>query len=116
MDRGWRFVEAHPWNLLGKFDLMFHPWKFDLLPHLDDLFVLRLKRLFQASKSFEVGIVFGVLNPLNGVPQFCKCIDNGVRWRDRGLRDILVLEENRVCQPFHSCLLAKNHVCSVMLF
>ena len=116
MDRGWGFVEAHPWNMLGKVDLMFHPWKFDLFPRLDALFVLRLKRLFQAPKSFEVGIVFGVLNPLNGVPQFRKCIDNGVRWRDRGLRDILVLEENRVCQPFCSCLLAKNHVCSVMLF
>ena len=51
-------IKAHPWNLLGKFDLLVHPWKFDLFPRLDGLFVLRLKRLFQASKSFEVGIVF----------------------------------------------------------
>jgi hypothetical protein len=114
MDRGWLIVEAHPWNLLGKFDLLFHPWKFDLFAHLDDLFVLRLKRLFQALKSFEVGIICGVLNPLNGVPQFCKCIDNCDRWRDRGLRDILVLEKNRVCQLFRLCLLAKDHVRSVM--
>ena len=58
MDRGWGIIKAYPWNLLGKFDLLFHPWKFDLFPRLDGLFVLRLKRLFQASKSFEVGIVF----------------------------------------------------------
>ncbi len=58
MDRGWGIVAVHPWNLLGKFDLLFHPWKFDLFPRLDDLFVLRLKRLFQGSKSFEVSIVF----------------------------------------------------------
>ena len=108
MDRGWGFVESHPWNMLGKVDLMFHPWKFDLFLRLDALFVLRLKRLFQASKSFEVGIIFGVLNPLNGIPQFRKCIDDGVRWRDRGLRDILVLEKHRVCQPFRLCLLAKT--------
>ena len=58
MDRWWEFVEAHPRNLLGrKFNLLFHPWKFDLFLRLDDLFVLRLKRLFQAPKSFEVGIV-----------------------------------------------------------
>ncbi len=31
MDRWWGFVKAHPWNLLGRqFDLLFHPWKFDL--------------------------------------------------------------------------------------
>jgi len=58
VDRWWGFVKAHPWNLLGKVDLLFHPWKFDLFPRLDDLSILRLKRLFQASKSFEVGIVF----------------------------------------------------------
>ena len=59
VDRWWEFVEAHPRNLLGrKFDLLFHPWKFDLFLRLDAPFVLRLKRLFQASKSFEVGIVF----------------------------------------------------------
>jgi hypothetical protein len=58
--------------------------------------------------------MFGVLNPLNGVLQFRQCIDNGIRWRDRGLRDILVLEKHRVCQSFHPCLLAKNHVHSVM--
>ena len=61
--------------------------------------------MFKASKSFEVGIVFGVLNPLNGIPQFRKCIDNGVHWRDRGLRDILVLEKKclPVVLPVSSC-------------
>ena len=72
MDRGWGIIEAHPWNLLGEFDVLFHPWKVYLFARLDDMFVLRLKRLFEASKSFEVGIMFGVLNPLNDVPQFCK--------------------------------------------
>jgi hypothetical protein len=65
------------------------------------MFVVRLERLFEESKSFEVGIIFGVLNPLDGVLQFHNCIDNDVRWRDRGLRDILVLEENRVRQSFY---------------
>jgi hypothetical protein len=114
VDRGWGIVEAHPWNLLGKIDLLFHPWKFDLFARLDDLFVLRLKRLFQVMKSFEVGIIFGVLNLLHGILQFFKCIDNGVHWRDRGMRDILVLEKNRVCQSFCPCFLAKDHVRSVM--
>ena len=68
MDRGWGIVEAHPWNLLGEFNLLFHPWMFDLFARLDDLFVLRLKRLFQAWKSFKVSIIFVVLNLLNGVP------------------------------------------------
>ena len=39
---------------------------------------------------------------------------NGIRWRDRGLHDILILEKNRVCQSFRSCLLAKDHMHSVM--
>ena len=90
MDRGWGIVEVHPLNLLGEFDLLIHPWKVYLFAHLDDMFVLRLKRLFKVLKSFEVGIIFGVLNPMNGVPQFCNCIDNGVRWHDRGLRDIFL--------------------------
>ena len=64
MDRGWEIIEAHPWNLLGKFDLLFHPWKFDLFPRLDGLFVLRLKRLFQASKSFEVMASCNFVNAL----------------------------------------------------
>jgi hypothetical protein len=114
MDRGWGIIEVHPWNLLGEFDLLFHPWKVYLFARLDDVFVLRLKHLFEASKSLEVGIIFGVLNPLNGAPQFHNCIDNCVRWRDHGLRDILMLEKNRVCQLFCPCLLAKNHVRSVM--
>ena len=100
---------------MGKFDLLFHPWKFYLFPRPDDLFVLRLKHVFQALKSFKVGIVFGVLNPLNGVLQFRQRIDNGIRWHDRGLRDILVLEKHRVSQSFCSCLCAKNNVCSVVL-
>jgi hypothetical protein len=79
------------------------------------MFVVRLERLFEASKSFEVGVIFGVLNPLDGVPQFFNCIDNGICWRDCGLRDILVLEKNHVRQSFCSCLLAKNHVRSVMI-
>ena len=68
MNRGWGIVETHPWNLLGEFNLLFHPWKVYLVACLDDVFVLRLKRLFQASKSFEVGIIFGVLNPLDEAP------------------------------------------------
>ena len=72
MDHGWGIIEAHPWNLLGEFNVLFYPWKVYLFARLDDMFVLRLKRLFEASKSFEVGIMFGVLNPLNDVPQFCK--------------------------------------------
>ncbi len=75
---GGEFFKAHPWNLLGEFDVLFHPWKVYLFACLDDMFVLRLKRLFEASKSFEVGIMFGVLNPLNDAPQFRNCIDNGV--------------------------------------
>ena len=98
VDRGWGIIEVHLWNLLGEFDLLFHPWKVYLFARLDDMFVLRLKRLFEVSKSFEVGIIFGVLNPLDGVPQFHNCIDNGVRLRDCGLRDILVLEKDRVSQ------------------
>ncbi len=114
MDRGWGIVKAHPWNLLGEFDLLFHPWKVYLFARRDDMFVLRLRRLFEALKSFEVSIIFGVLNPLNGAPQFCNCTDNGIRWRDRGLRDKLVFEKNHVCQLFHPCFLAKDHVRSVM--
>ena len=104
----------HPWNLLGEFDLLFHPWKVYLFACLDDMFVVRLERLFEASKSFEVGVIFGVLNPLDGIPQFHNCIDNGIRWRDLGLRDILLLVKNCVRQSFCPCLLAKKHVHSVM--
>ena len=49
MDRGLGIVKAHPWNLLGKFDLLFHPWKFVLFDRFDSLFVGRLKRVFQSS-------------------------------------------------------------------
>ena len=58
MDRGWGIVAVHPWNLLGKFDLLFHPWKFDLFACLDYLFVRRLKHLFQSPESFKVVIIF----------------------------------------------------------
>jgi len=67
VDHGWRIVKAHPWNLLGEFDLLFHPSKVYLFARLDDMFDSRLKLLFEASKSFKVGIIFGVLNSLNGV-------------------------------------------------
>ena len=96
MDRRWGIIKVHPWNLLGEFNLLCHSWKVYLFARLDDMFVVRLKRLFEVSMSFEVGIIFGVLNPLDGAPQFHNCIDNGIRWCDRGLRDILVLEKNRV--------------------
>ena len=111
MDRGWCIVEAHPWNLLGKFDLFVHPWKFGLFV----LCVGRLKHVLQASESVEVGIIFRVLNSLNGIPQFCKCIDNGIRGRDHWLRDIFVPEKHSVRESFCSCLLAKNHVRPVVL-
>jgi hypothetical protein len=89
-------------------DLLFHPWKVYMFARLDDMFVLRLKRLFEASKSFKVSIIFGVLNPLNGVLQFCNCIDNGVRRRDRGLRDILVLEKTVSASRFARVFLQKT--------
>jgi hypothetical protein len=108
VDRGWAIVKAHPWNLLGEFNLLFHPWKVYLFARLDDMFVLRLKLLFEASKSFKVGIIFGVLNPLNGVPQFRNCIDNGVRWCDHGLHDILVPEKTVSASRFTRVFLQKT--------
>ena len=101
--------------MLGKFDLFVHPWKFGLFVRLEYLFVGRLKRVLQASESVEVGIIWRVLNSLNGIPQFCKCIDNGIRWRDRWLCYIFVPEKHRVRQSFCSCLLAKNHMRPVVL-
>ncbi len=58
MDRGWCIVEAHPWNFLGKFDVLFHPWKFDVFDRFDCMFVGRLKSVFKLLESFEVGIIF----------------------------------------------------------
>ncbi len=58
MDRGWCIVEAHPWNLLGKFNLLFHPWKFDVFDRFDCMFVGRLKSVFELSENFKVGIIF----------------------------------------------------------
>ncbi len=49
VDRGWGIVEAHPWNWLGKFNVLFHPWNRDLFVWLDELFVWRLLRAFQLS-------------------------------------------------------------------
>jgi hypothetical protein len=115
LDRWWGIVEAHPWNWLEKFNVLLPPWNFDLYAWLDELFVGRLQCAFQSLQSFKMGNVFGVLYPCNGVPQFGDGVDNGIRWCDRGLRYILVLEKHRVRQSFRSCLLAKNNVCSVVL-
>ena len=103
---GWGFVEAHPWNWLGEFTVLFCPWNCDLLIRLGDLFVGRVQCIFQSLEGFEVGIVFRVLDSLDGIPQFRYGVDNGIRWGDRGLRYILVLEENCVGQSFCSCLFA----------
>ena len=69
--------------------------------------------LFGLSKAL---IIFGVLDSLDGLSQFVVCIDDGIRWCDCRLSDIFVFEEHRVCETFCSCLLAKNHMCPVMLF
>ncbi len=75
-----------------------------------------LHNIFDPFQSFEMCIIFGVLDSLDGLPQLVVCIDNGIRWRDRGLRDILVREKHCVCETFCLCLLAKKHMCPVMLF
>ena len=62
-----------------------------------------------------MGIVFRVLDSLDGILQFCDGVDNRVRSSDRGLHYILVLEENCVGQSFCSCLFAKHDMCSVVL-
>ena len=86
----------HPWNVLGKFVLLCHPWKFGLFNRFDCVFVERLQRVFQSLQCLEVGVLLGVLESDNGVPQFLECINDGARRRDCRLCDMSVLEEDRV--------------------
>ena len=88
--------QMHPWNVLGKFALLCHPWKFGLFNRFDCLFVGRLQRVFQSLQCLEVGVVLGVLDSEYGVPQFLESINDGVRRCDCRLRDVPVLEEYRV--------------------
>ena len=74
-----------------------------------------LKSVFNLFESFEVCIIFGVLDSVDCFLQLVECIDNGIHWCDRGLSDMLVLEENRVCQSFCPCFLAEYSVRPVML-
>ena len=107
----------HPWNMLGKCDLrlLFHPWKFDLFDCFDCMIVRWLKSVFNSFESFEMCIIFGVLGSVDCSSQLVECIDNGIRWCDRGLSDMLVLEENHVFQLFCPCFLAEYNVRLVML-
>ncbi len=75
MDRGWGFIEAHPWNWLGECNLLFCPWDFVLFPRFDDVFIRRLERVFQSLQSVKVGIVLGVLDSEYGVLQFCERVN-----------------------------------------
>ena len=75
-----------------------------------------LHNIFDPFQSFEMCIIFGVLESLDGLPQFVVCIDDGIRCCDCRLSDILVLEEHRVCETFGSCLFGKYHMCPVMFF
>jgi hypothetical protein len=75
-----------------------------------------LHNIFDPFQSFEMCIIFGVLESLDGLPQFVVCIDDGIRWCDCRLSDIFVLEEHRVgdCETFGSCLFGEYHMCPVM--
>ena len=92
----WGIVKVHPWNLLGKFNLLCHPWKFGLFNCFDWLFVRKLKRVFKSLQRFKVGVLLGVLDSKYGILQFLECINNCVRRCDCQLRDELVLEEDCV--------------------
>ncbi len=96
MNHGRGIVEVHPRNLLGKFDLLCHPWKFGLFDHFGWLFLRRLKSVLQSLQRFEVGIILGVLDSEYGNQQFLECVNNGICRCDLRLSDVLVLEEDHV--------------------
>jgi hypothetical protein len=100
---GWCGIETHPWNVLHKFNL-FHPWKFYIYCRFDCMLACWLHYIFDPFQSFEMCIIFGVLESVDGLPQFVVCIDDGIRWCDCRLSDIFVFEEHRVCKAFGSCL------------
>jgi len=76
---GWCVITTHPWNMLSKFYL-FHPWKFHMFCHFDCMLASWLQNIFDPFQSFKVCIIFGVLESLDGLPQFVVCINNGIRW------------------------------------
>ena len=43
-----------------------------------------------------MGIILGVLDSQDGVPQFCERVNDGVHRCDRRLRDVFVLGEDCV--------------------
>jgi hypothetical protein len=112
MYRGWCIVKTHPWNMLGKWDLhlLFHPWKFDLFDRFDCMIARWFKSVFNSFESFKVCIIFGVLDSVDCFPQLVECIDNGIRWCDRGLSDMLLLEKTMSASRF-ACVFLQNTTC-----